>query len=312
MGRRADDYEEVPGIVAHSAAMREAVQVTARFAGQQAPILIWGPTGTGKEVLARHAHVMSGRRGPFVDVNCGALPREMVEALMFGSRRGSFTSSVQDLTGLFEQAAQGTLYLDELCSMPLEGQAKLLRVLESGDVRRLGDDRARRIDALVVASVQENPLTLIKARRLRSDLYYRIGIGLVSLPPLSERPADIVPLAQCFAARHGFGLSLQACSVLRRYEWPGNVRELNSVITRAAATARSSVLRSREIRDSLGKGAIRPPGSGAQEAEASRLLEACIAHGWDMRRVASALDMSRATAYRRARQLGLSRPRAVP
>ena len=293
----------VGGVVIVSPDMERTFRQVRSYASRQLTLLLVGATGTGKEVLAREAHRASGRTGPFIDNNCGGMPRELVESLLFGSRRGAYTGSVADMTGLFEQANGGTLYLDELCSLPVEGQAKLLRAIEQREVRRVGDERVRRFDCLLVTSVQEDPHTLIREGRLRKDLYYRIAVGVVRVPSLAERPGDIGALAVEFTARQGQTISLRALGALKAYGWPGNVRELQTVLARAGAEATGSVLTDRDIRRALRS---EVPQKGNAQA-ANMLLAACIRHDWNARAVARELGVSKATLYRHMAQLGISR-----
>lgn len=191
----------LPPIVGVSAAIQKAVALVEHFAPTGFAILIVGATGTGKELLARHIHHRSRRRGELVDVNCGALPREMAESLLFGHRRGAFTGAVESTVGHVERADGGTLFLDEVLHLPPEGQVKLLRVLETGDVQRLGEGRKRNVDLRIVAAAQDDTTERLGLGVFRRDLYQRLAGVVIHLPPLAERPEDIVPLAAHFAAR---------------------------------------------------------------------------------------------------------------
>lgn len=239
-----------------------------------------------------------------MDINCGALPAGLVEAILFGSRHGAYTGSVRDVAGAFEQAGGGTLYLDELCSLPLAAQPILLRAIDLRAVRRVGDDRVRPVDVRIVASVQEEPSGLIQHGRLRQDLYYRLAVGVVRVPPLRHRPADLQALAMLFAKRNGVHLSLRAMSALLAHDWPGNVRELESVIARASAEGVGNVLGSCEIVRAINEGlwAAAPAGAAALHA-------ACVRHAWNIRAVAAELGLSRSTAYRHMKAFRLERPR---
>ncbi|HEU4647906.1 MAG TPA: sigma 54-interacting transcriptional regulator [Gemmatimonadales bacterium] len=297
-------------IVAHSQAMVDLLARASRYAASRLPILLVGETGTGKELLAQHIHRSSGRAGDFVDVNCGAVPREMTESLLFGHRRGAFTGAHADAAGLVMRAAGGTLFLDELTSLPIAGQSALLRVLETGEVRRLGDTGKQCVDFRLVAAVQTDVAARMADGCFRVDLYHRVAGAVLVLPPLRERRDEIVPLAEHFVRRHGVKLAPDAVALLMRYDWPGNVRELRAVIDRAAVLSSRGELDAAVLTDAIG----RPPISfadvaripaGASDAAAAKLLEVCAAEEWRAERIAAALGVSRATLYRRLKTHGI-------
>lgn len=223
------------------------------------PVLIYGETGTGKELVAEALH-SEGKRcaGPFVAQNCAAIPSNLLESLFFGTERGSYTGAVTR-KGLFEEADGGTLFLDEVNSMEPSLQAKLLKVLESKRVRRLGGSQEHTFDVRVVAAVNEPPLQLVKQGKLREDLYYRLGVVRLILPPLRDRPEDISLLTEHFIElyNHSMGRSIRGItaavtSLFQHYTWPGNIRELRNVIESAFVTAQGQLLDEEDVADSLG------------------------------------------------------------
>ncbi len=286
--------------------MRRARALTDRYARSELPVLVSGPTGSGKELFARRVHALSGRTGEFVDVNCGALPAEIIESLLFGHRRGAFTGASEDSIGLIRSAHGGTLFLDELSSLPLAGQAKLLRAIETREVRPLGDGPKRAVDFRLVAAVQD-PASDVEAGVLRRDLAYRISGVVIDLACLAERREDIAPLARYFAGVHGCEIDADAFCVLLAHNWPGNVRELRAVVERASVGARTRVLTARAFAEALCHSIGHRPGSAAAALSpaAAELLRVCVASGWDANAAARALRLSRATLYRRLREHGL-------
>jgi DNA-binding NtrC family response regulator len=221
----------------------------ARLAPAHASVLFTGETGSGKEVAARRLHELSRRSsGPFVAVNCGAMPASLMESQLFGHERGSFTGAVARHRGVFERANGGTLFLDEITEMTPELQAKLLRILESGEVLRVGGERPVSVDVRTIAATNRPPLEAVAAGFLRMDLYYRLRVLHLDVPPLRERGDDIVLLAQAFLAEIGEEehgpktLSGETLEILRSYRWPGNVRELRKVIHAAYLMADGPVV----------------------------------------------------------------------
>jgi transcriptional regulator with PAS, ATPase and Fis domain len=295
----------LPPIVGASAALRETVALAQRFAATDVPILLVGPTGTGKELFASHIHEWSGVRGELVDVNCATLPRELVDAQLFGCRRGAYTGAVESTPGLIEAADGGTLFLDELCSLSLEAQAKLLRVVETGEFRRLGETTKRRADFRLVAATQRLDAAGIEARVLRADLVQRLAGVIVELPPLANRLEDVIALAEHFAGAAGKVLAPSALDVLCGYRWPGNVRELRRVIERAACLARDGTLDAATVSRGIALGQAN--GARIETALAgepsgpwlARVIVAGRRHAWHAGRMAAALRINRATLFRR-------------
>ena len=227
------------GLVGQSIAMREVFSMVERVAPTELTVLVTGETGTGKELLSRAIHNRSSRKnGPFVVLDCGAVPRNLVEAELFGNERGAFTGAVAPRAGVFEQANGGTIFLDELGELPLEVQSTLLRVLEQREVRRLGDRRVRRIDVRVIAATNRDLREEVAEGRFREDLYYRLAVVELELPALRDRQEDVGILADHLLATAPFEhtvqrLSEEVLTIFRDWRWPGNVRELRNVVLRA-------------------------------------------------------------------------------
>ncbi len=312
--RQAHDPPDLPPIIGECLAIERAVDLMRRFAPTATPTLLLGPTGSGKELFAQHLHALGGRPGQLVDVNCAAFPRDLIEAQLFGHRRGAFSGAVECVEGLIEAADRGTLFLDEVDSLPLEAQAKLLRVLETGEFRRLGETGKRRVETRIVSAAQDTLGPAIHRGRFRLDLYQRLAGVVIELPPLAERGEDVVLLARHFAAHHGRALSPETERMLRAHAWPGNVRELALALDRAARLSADRTLVPDAILDAIALGS--PPGlklAGAgDEPEIPgsdmrrKLLGACEANGWDATRAAEALGISRATLYRRLAECSIS------
>jgi len=249
--------DECPCFVTHSDKLEEVMACVRQVAkSPDTPVLITGETGTGKELVARAIHSHSPHfRGPFVAVNCASLPRELMESELFGYEKGAFSGALPTgKQGLIEQAEGGTLFLDEVGDLPLEAQAKLLRFLESGEFYRVGGTRAARVRARVVSATNQDLEKLIREQRFRKDLFFRLGVIRISVPALSERPEDILPLAgfflNRFAAKFGkeiTGITPEAARALSSHPWEGNVRELKNVIERAVLMARGRELTSADL-----------------------------------------------------------------
>jgi DNA-binding NtrC family response regulator len=231
-------------IVGRSKGMRDMFDLLSRVSPRSASVLITGESGTGKEVVARTVHDLSRRRhGPFVAVNCGAITPTLMESELFGHERGAFTGAERRHRGMFERAHQGSLFLDEITEMPLDLQVKLLRVLETGSVMRVGSEEPITVDVRTLAASNRNPEQAIESGRLRKDLYYRLKVFQLALAPLRERPDDLEPLVAhflaVFAEAEGStkALSDAAMKLLRKHTWPGNVRELKNVLFSAYVLA---------------------------------------------------------------------------
>ncbi len=258
------------GLVGRAPAMQAVYRTIARLASNDLAVLILGESGTGKEVVARAIHATGLRRsGPFVAINMAAIPRELIEAELFGHEKGAFTGAHSRNAGRFEQAAGGTLFLDEIGDMPLEAQTRLLRVLQSNEYSTVGGNQALRADVRVIAATHRDMRTLVADGRFREDLFYRLNVIPVTLPPLRDRRSDIAALVRHFVdAGRSSGLpdrqfAPAAMQWLERYDWPGNVRELGNVVQRLAVLSRDVVVTVRDVETVLqesgeGGGAVEP------------------------------------------------------
>ncbi|WP_428261915.1 sigma 54-interacting transcriptional regulator [Haliangium sp.] len=250
------------GMIGTGAAMATVFDTIEKVARHKAGVLISGESGTGKELVARAIHDHSPRKkAPFVAINCGAIPANLLESELFGYRRGAFTDAVRDKTGLFEAADGGTLFLDEIGELPLELQVKLLRALQEEEIRRLGDSRPTKIDVRIIAATLRDLAADVAVGRFREDLYYRLNVLPIALPPLRERREDIAPLVEHFIEvyRQRYGgarcpverVSEQALALLEAYEWPGNIRELENAIERAMVLADGPVVEAHLLEDKV-------------------------------------------------------------
>lgn len=307
------------GIVARSAAMRRVMSLIDNLSHSDATVLITGESGTGKEVVALALHARSPRRAaPFVAVNCGALPADLLESEMFGHVRGAFTGAVRDRTGRFDAAAGGTLFLDEVGDLPLPLQVKLLRVLQNGTFERVGESTSRTSRARIVAATNVDLQAAVAAGRFRDDLYYRLRVVPIEIPPLRERPEDVEPLARALlarvAARQGRSLRLSPDAMRRLldHDWPGNARELENALEYAVAVCRGQTVMPEDLPDlsRRRKAAVPPPVSGQigrlDAAGADPLRNALDAHHWRRSDAARALGISRSTLWRKMREAGLA------
>lgn len=237
-------------IIGNSQPMQDVYKTLGRVAGSDVTVLVTGESGTGKELIARAIHFNSPRLGkPFLAINCAAIPRELLENELFGHERGAFTGATDRKAGKFEQANGGTLFLDEIGDMPLELQAKLLRVLQEKEITRTGGSQTMQIDVRIVAATNQNIAELVEEKKFREDLYYRLNVVPISLPSLHQRKDDIPALVEFFLKRaqedlgvNAFECSKDALSLLKRHNWPGNVRELENVIKRATLLSPNHIL----------------------------------------------------------------------
>jgi two-component system, NtrC family, response regulator HydG len=238
-------------IEVHSASFRKVVELAARVAPYDTSVLITGESGTGKEVLARYIHANSHRaKEPFVGVNCAALPETLLESELFGHKAGAFTGAIKDRVGLFEEAQKGTIFLDEIGDISLAMQMKLLRVLQEREIRRVGESTSHKVDVRVITATNQNLATAIQEGRFREDLYYRLRVIEIEVPPLRSRTEDILHLARHFSRLFARKLKIPDLRIdatcvdyLQAYSWPGNVRELENVIERAAVLSRDGLIR---------------------------------------------------------------------
>lgn len=262
-----------------SRAMREAVDIAERAASSALSVLITGENGTGKEIFARYIHMMSGRvGGPFIAVNCSALPPELIESALFGHRKGAFTGAHADTDGYFSAASGGSLFLDEIGELPRSLQPKLLRALENGEIQRVGSTAAERVDVRIISATNLSLSQAMRSGGFREDLFYRLSQLPIRVPALRERREDIRGLAGFFARPRGLLLSEEAFLYLEGRQWPGNIRELKNLIERAAVLARASPISGMEIRaiDATGifaLGAMGPTSAAEGAGEDSVLLD---------------------------------------
>jgi two-component system NtrC family response regulator len=299
------ERHRVEGIIGESGRMQEVLSLVHRVAGSDATVLIQGESGTGKELIAKAIHYASPRAsGPLVRVNCAALPETLLESELFGHEKGAFTGAVASRQGRFELAHGGTLFLDEVGDVPLHLQVKLLRVLQEREFERVGSSRPIAVDARLIAATHRDLAALVKAGRFRDDLYYRINVVTIVVPPLRERREDIPPLIDHFVRRFAesnrkpiAGLTPAARELLLRYDYPGNVRELENLIERAVVLTRDDVIGPADLPLTL-------QDATAEPAEPARLTAAVEA--LERRRIREALAESDGVQTRAAETLGIS------
>jgi DNA-binding NtrC family response regulator len=303
--------------------MRKVMAQVERVAASETRVCILGETGTGKELVARTLHERSPRRnGPFVTLNCAAVPAELVESELFGHEKGAFTGAAGRHIGKFEQAQRGTLFLDEIGDMPLPMQAKLLRVLEQNEIERVGGDRPVAVDVRVLVATHRRLEALVEEGKFRQDLYHRIYVYPLALPALRERREDIPALAEHFVhqitAQNGWkaiGVHRDAIELLQAYSWPGNVRELRNVVERLLLLATDNRVDAAVVRAALPELAFatasdpaRGSGPLAERVEAferSAILAELKAQQYHITRTAEALGLERSHLYKKCQQLGL-------
>ncbi len=309
------------GLIARSPAMLRIVHLVESLSRSEATVLITGESGTGKEVLARALHANSPRRsGALIAVNCAALPGELLESELFGHVRGAFTGALKDRVGRFELANGGTIFLDEIGDMPVHLQAKLLRVIQERRFERVGESVSRHADARIIAATNSDLQDAIAHGRFREDLYYRLRVVPIRIPPLRERPEDVALIAQHLLAHIGgrvgraLRLSPDTLRVLERYPWPGNVRELENTLEYAVTLCTGQTIQIEDLPPELGAEMVERkvwPASHQEAAPASadpdkaRIVEALETHRWNRSLAAKALGISRSTLWRRMNELGV-------
>jgi DNA-binding NtrC family response regulator len=291
-------------VIAASEPMRDLLRRVAKFARSDAPVVILGETGTGKEVVARTLHANSRRAdGAFVAINVAALPADLLESELFGHARGAFTGAGSARDGLFREADGGTLFLDEIGEMPPALQAKLLRVLQDGEIRRVGEDQTHAVDVRVVCATHRDLAAQVRAGVFRQDLYYRLKVLTLEVPPLRARTADILPLALRFLADDaGTGFTDRARDRLLAHAWPGNVRELENAVRHGAALAGDGEIDDLHLPEDLGRPvALDNPLAtlaAVERAHIERVLHAC---GGSQTEAARILGVARNTLWRKLR-----------
>jgi len=294
---------DLRGIVFASSAMQRLVELACQVARADASVLITGPNGAGKERIAEIVHANSAvKSGPFVIVNCGALPADLIEAELFGAEAGAYTGATKAREGRFESADGGTLLLDEIGNLPPSGQMKLLRVLETGQFERLGSSKTRHVKVRVLSATNADLSAMIRAGTFREDLYYRLNVIELALPALAVRPDDIVPLAEHFLDGE-FALSNDARTTLLAHTWPGNVRELKNAIQRARLLCRDGVIHSADL------GLIArtsPPRLPVDEPDRAAIEAALARARGVISQAAADLGLSRQALYRRMEKYGIT------
>jgi len=320
--REVGERYSVSGLVAASAGMRRVMELVQMVATADSAVLIQGESGTGKELIARAIHFRGPRAArPFIAINCAALPEALLESELFGYAKGAFTGAATEKKGLFEDADGGTLLLDEIGDMPLLLQGKLLRVLQEGEVRRVGSTAVRRVDVRILASTNRNLVDLIRDGRFREDLFYRLNVIPIVIPPLRDRRDDILPLCRHFLAVYGTklgrspqSLAPEALELALAHGWPGNVRELENLIERAVTLSSSPVISADEFRAifSLGERTVSAPLPAAPRedqtihgAEREAILRALRDADGNQTRAAEALRMGRNTLWRKMKKYGI-------
>lgn len=313
---QVDSYFEPDSIIFKSRAMEEILSLLSRVVQTGSTVLIQGETGTGKELVARFVHQKSKRAGEiFVPVNCGAIPKDLAESEFFGHAKGAFTGATSEKKGFFEMADRGTLFLDEIGEAPLDLQVKFLRVLEDGIIQPVGSQRSREVDVRIVASTNRNLREEVEKGSFRQDLFYRINVFSVYVPPLRARKEDIAPLAEYFIRRFGsllnkknLRLSPEALNALQQYRWPGNVRELENEIERLVILSDSPEIAPNLLSDHVWSDAAIPTGSDRLkeqigELERRMILETLATCGQNRSLAARTLGISRQTLITKLKKI---------
>jgi DNA-binding NtrC family response regulator len=301
----------LPGMLGEHPLMKEVYRLVRRVAPTELPVLVLGETGTGKELVARAIHDLSGRSGRFVALNVCAVADSLFESALFGHVKGAFTGALADAPGYLLEADGGTVFLDEIGSLGLLNQAKLLRAIETREFRPAGGRLDRRSDFRVLVATNADLRELVREGRFRRDLFERLQGVVIALPPLRERAQDIPLLASWFLGQLGDGhlpLSQQAAEALAGYDWPGNVRELRNAVRRAARLVEGRAITATEVAALLEEN---DPGAGPVAVRAlarRRMLEVLEDSGWDTAATARVLGVHRGTVYRRMQRLGIAPP----
>jgi DNA-binding NtrC family response regulator len=328
--RRLTTEGQFGQMIGRTAEMRRAFEIAERVAATDSTVLILGESGTGKDLMAQEIHARSSRAGkPFVAVNCAALPETLIESELFGYERGAFTGAAQQKKGKFELASSGTLFLDEIGDMNPVTQAKVLRALENRTVERLGGTQAIPVDVRVISATHRNLPAEIRAGKFREDLFYRLRVVTVELPPLRTHKQDIPLLADAFLQMHGSRLgrsaqlSRDANAAIERYDWPGNVRELKNALERSLVLCRGHEIGVPDLPEEVARGeALVPKATDGQDhgfsekdfREAKRKFEIAYLtkqladHRWNVSRTASTIGLHRQSLQEKLRELGIRRP----
>ncbi len=313
-------------IVGRSRKMQRVLRLVSKVARTESPVLITGESGTGKELVAQSIHLQSSRSGKeFVPVNCGALPETLFESELFGHVKGAFTGAVGDKPGLFELADSGTLFLDEIGEMPLSTQVKLLRAIEERRIRRVGGGGFRSVDVRIIAATNRDVVKALESGEFRKDLYYRLNVFQIELPPLRERREDIPLLAAYFLEKYNIrlgkhikGFAPGSQRALLAYSYPGNVRELENAVERAVALTEGERVTEFALPPDIAHSPVLmlPDGGDGfygedltlEEVERLHIQRVLAKHGWSAARAAKSLGISRSTLWRKMAKYGLKRP----
>jgi DNA-binding NtrC family response regulator len=322
--RGLGESHDLCGLVYASAAMHDAVTLAVKVAPADVPVLVTGPNGAGKDRIARIVQANSRRRDrPFLEVNAGGLPDELLEAELFGAEAGAYTGAKKLRVGRFEEAGGGTLFLDEIGNLSASGQMKLLRVLQTGEFQRLGSNVTRSTDVRILSATNADLPRAIAAGTFREDLYFRLNVIEIRVPPLRDRPEDVAPLADHFLARHGAALAFTADArrALADHDWPGNVRELENRVQRGTLVGSRGVVTAADL--GFAGGSLAPEAraadvpvrldDGKTDPERAQIERALVAAGGVVAKAAADMGLSRQALYRRMERLGIElerRPKA--
>jgi len=317
-----EELKEKYKIITQNQEMISILHLVKKIASTSAKVLITGETGTGKELIARAIHFSSDRSsGPFIKINCAAIPTELLESELFGHKKGAFTGAVEEYLGKFQAANSGTLFLDEIGDMDLLLQAKLLHVLQDNQFMMLGSNKAIRIDTRIIAATNQNLEELIKQKRFREDLYHRLNVVNIHIPPLKERKEDIEPLTKHFLKEFAetynkriTSISPKALNLLKLYDWPGNVRELKNVIEKLVVYSSTQQISAQNVRRVLFNGntntsSVSIPGKTLKEKllqfERMLILEALKEAGGKIGKAAQLLGIDRSALFKKKRKYGI-------
>ncbi|NOY09377.1 MAG: sigma-54-dependent Fis family transcriptional regulator [Spirochaetes bacterium] len=314
-------------IIAASNKMKGVMHLVDIVAGSDVSVLIEGESGTGKELIARAIHFGGpGAKKPFIAVNCGALPEALLESELFGHVKGAFTGAVRDKKGLFQEADEGTLLLDEIGEMSPAIQVKLLRVLQDGEVRRVGSNTCEKVKVRIIASTNRKLSVMIKEGKFREDLFYRLRVVPITVPPLRDRKEDIIPLLNHFFRKHTkelskgpVGFSPEALAILLNHDWPGNIRELENLVEGAIALSSFDLIKSHEVEAILNPEQKHTDGmdtgsdnlnleAALEEFEKRYLLRALQKNGWNQEQTSKALRIGRSSLWRKMGKYGIKKP----
>lgn len=310
-------------LLAESQSMRSLLEYAGHIAAVDSTVIIYGESGSGKEMFAKYIHAKSGRADQvFIPINCASLPPSLLEAEMFGYEKGTFTGGMKDgKIGLFEFADKGTVFLDEIGEMPLELQAKLLRIIENGEIKRLGSNQIIKSDVRIIAATNRNLAEMVREKTFRADLYYRLNVLVVNVPPLRERTEDIRPLAEhflkAFNKKYGYTKRLgpDTIQVMEQYDWPGNVRKLRNTVERMIVESKNTLIELQSFRKVDTVVVERPappvvdpslPYQQAMDEYQRQYITAVVDEcGGDLRRAAARMELHLSTLYRKMEKLGL-------